>query len=230
MRYRDNAKNEEGKEALAGVVERVTYHSQESGFCVLRVKVRGHREPVTVVGTAAEIRPGEYVHASGRWDHHRDHGVQFKAEFLKVTPPTTVDGIERYLASGMIRGIGPVYAQRLVHAFGEKVFDVIEQSPEKMLEIEGIGPVMAKRIADGWADQKVIREIMLFLQSHGVSTARAVRIYKTYGTDAIPLIMENPYRLAADIEHPSGFLEGQPRRLGGFLGRRLAAQLLQEPF
>jgi exodeoxyribonuclease V alpha subunit len=199
IQHGNRGKGEEGKEAVAGLVMRVTFHSPESGFCVLRVKVRGRRDPVTLVGSAAAIQPGEYVHASGRWDNHRDHGLQFKADFLKVTPPTTVEGIERYLGSGMIKGIGPVYAKKLVDAFGEAVFDVIEQTPGKMREIDGIGRIMAKRIADGWADQKVIREIMLFLQSHGVGTARAVRIYKTYGTDAIPLIMENPYRLAADI-------------------------------
>ena len=143
--------------------------------------------------------PGEYVHASGHWDNHRDHGLQFKAAFLRVTPPTSLDGIERYLGSGMIKGIGPVYATKLVRAFGEKVFDVIEQSPEQLREVDGIGPKRAARIAAGWADQKAIREIMLFLQSHGVSTARAVRIYKTYGADAVPLVSENPYRLARDI-------------------------------
>ena len=199
IQHRNQDKKEEGKEAIAGLVQRVTFHSPESGFCVLRVKVRGHRDPVTLVGSAAAIQPGEYVHASGRWDNHRDHGLQFKADFLKVTPPTTAEGIERYLGSGMIKGIGPVYAKKLVGAFGEDVFDVIEQTPEKMKDIDGIGVIMAKRIADGWAEQKVVREIMLFLQSHGVGTARAVRIYKTYGTDAIPLIMENPYRLAGDI-------------------------------
>jgi exodeoxyribonuclease V alpha subunit len=190
---------ESNKESLAGLVERVTFHSPETGFCVLRIKTRGNRDLVTLVGSAASIQPGEYVHASGRWDNHRDHGLQFKADFLKVTPPTTTEGIERYLGSGMIKGIGPVYAKKLVSAFGEAVFEVIEQTPDKLKEIDGIGPVRAIRIAAGWADQKAIREIMLFLQSHGVSTSRAVRIYKTYGVEAIPLIVENPYRLARDI-------------------------------
>ena len=187
------------KESLAGLVERVTFHSPDTGFCVLRVKARGQRDLVTVVGSAASIQAGEYIHASGRWDNHRDHGLQFRSTFLKVTPPTTVEGIERYLGSGMIKGIGPVYAKRLVGAFGEAVFEVIEQSPDKLREVGGIGPIRAKRIASGWADQKAIREIMLFLQSHGVGTARAVRIYKTYGIDAVPLVTENPYRLARDI-------------------------------
>ena len=189
----------EDREVLAGLVERVTFHSPDNGFCVLRVKARGKRELVTVTGSAASVQPGEHIHASGRWNNHRTHGLEFKAAFLKVMPPTSLEGIERYLGSGMIKGIGPVYGKKLVKAFAEAVFDVIEHSPGRLQEVEGIGPIRAKRIAAGWADQKAIREIMLFLQTHGVSTARAVRIYKTYGTDAVPLVSENPYRLARDI-------------------------------
>jgi exodeoxyribonuclease V alpha subunit len=188
------------REPLSGLVERVTFHSPETGFCVLRVKVRGHRELVTVVGSAASIQPGEFVQASGTWDNHRDHGIQFKTAFLKVMPPTSVDGIEKYLGSGMIKGIGPHFARKLVTAFGEEVFDVIESGPERLLKLKGIGPKRVERITSGWADQKAIREIMVFLQSHGVGTSRAVRIYKTYGADAIPLVSENPYRLARDIK------------------------------
>jgi exodeoxyribonuclease V alpha subunit len=187
------------REPLSGLVERVTFHSPETGFCVLRVKVRGHRELVTVVGSAASIQPGEFVQASGTWDNHRDHGIQFKTAFLKVMPPTSVEGIEKYLGSGMIKGIGPHFARKLVTAFGEEVFDVIESDPERLLELKGIGPKRVERITSGWADQKAIREIIVFLQSHGVGTSRAVRIYKTYGADAIPLVSENPYRLARDI-------------------------------
>ncbi|CAP56758.1 SF1B family DNA helicase RecD2 [Gluconacetobacter diazotrophicus] len=186
-------------EALAGLVERVTFHNAENGFCVLRVKVRGQRDLVTVVGHAAMISAGEFVQMSGRWFNDHTHGLQFKAEFLKASPPTTVEGIERYLGSGMIRGIGPVYAKKLVKAFGEAVFDLIEQEPHRLREVTGIGPKRAERIVGGWADQKVIREIMLFLHSNGVGTSRAVRIFKTYGQDAVQLISENPYRLAKDI-------------------------------
>jgi exodeoxyribonuclease V alpha subunit len=187
------------REALAGLVERVTFHSPDTGFCVLRVKLRGRREPVTVLGSAASIQPGEQIQATGRWETHRDHGPQFRSESLSSMPPTTLEGIERYLGSGLIRGIGPVFARKLVSAFGREVFDVIEQGPERLREVEGVGPVRAERIRAGWADQKAIREIMLFLQSHAVSTSRAVRIYKTYGVDAIRLVTENPYRLARDI-------------------------------
>jgi exodeoxyribonuclease V alpha subunit len=188
------------REPLSGLVERVTFHSPETGFCVLRVKVRGHRELVTVLGSAASIQPGEFIQASGRWDNHREHGIQFKTSFLKVMPPSSLDGIEKYLGSGMIKGIGPHFAKKLVKAFGEEVFDVIESSPERLRKLDGIGPKRVERITSGWADQKAIREIMVFLQSHGVGTSRAVRIYKTYGADAIPLVSENPYRLARDIK------------------------------
>src|SRR5262244_2600687 len=186
-------------EVLAGLVDRVTFHNADNGFCVLRVKARGQRDLITVVGHAAMISAGEFVQASGSWVNDRTHGVQFKASFLKAAAPTTVEGIEKYLGSGMIRGIGPVYAKKLVRAFGEGVFEVIQQEPGRLREVTGIGPKRAERIIAGWAEQKVIREIMLFLHSNGVSTSRAVRIYKTYGADAVQLISENPYRLARDI-------------------------------
>jgi exodeoxyribonuclease V alpha subunit len=187
------------QEVLAGLVERVTYHNAENGFCVLRAKVRGHRDVVTIVGHAATIAAGEWITASGGWVNDRTHGQQFKARFLRTFRPTSADGIEKYLASGMIRGVGPVYAKKLVRAFGEKVFDVIEMSPDRLREIDGIGPVRAASILAAWAEQKAVREIMVFLHSHGVGTARAVRIFKTYGADAIQVMTENPYRLARDI-------------------------------
>jgi exodeoxyribonuclease V alpha subunit len=187
------------QEVLAGLVERVTYHNAENGFCVLRAKVRGHREVVTVVGHAATIAAGEWVTATGGWVNDRTHGQQFKARFLRTSPPTSADGIEKYLSSGMIRGVGPVYAKKLVRAFGEKVFDIIETTPDRLREVDGIGPVRAASILTAWAEQKAVREIMIFLHSHGVGTARAVRIFKTYGADAIQVMTENPYRLARDI-------------------------------
>lgn len=193
------AQTDATREPLSGLVERVTFHSPETGFCVLRVKVRGQRDLVTVVGHAASISAGEFVQAAGIWVNDRNHGLQFKADFLRATPPTTAEGIEKYLGSGLIKGIGPVYAKKLVKAFGDAVFDVIEQEPDKLRQVTGIGPKRAQRIIAGWADQKVIREIMVFLHSHGVGTSRAVRIFKTYGLDAIQLITENPYRLARDI-------------------------------
>ncbi len=191
-------------EHLAGSVERVTFHSPESGFCVLRVRVKGQRDPITVVGSAATVTAGEFVECEGAWVTDRTHGLQFKARELRVVPPSTLEGIEKYLGSGMVKGIGPHFAKKLVGAFGERVFDVIEEEPERMLELDGIGPKRKARVTSAWAEQKVIREIMVFLQSHGVGTARAVRIFKTYGEQAVERVRENPYRLALDI-HGVGF-------------------------
>lgn len=187
------------EKVLAGHVERVIYHNAENGFCVLRTGARGHRDVVTVVGYAATVSAGEWITASGEWVNDRTHGQQFRARFLRTSPPTSGDDIEKYLASGMIRGVGPVYARKLVRAFGEKVFDIIEAAPDRLREIAGIGPVRAASILVAWAEQKAIREIMVFLHGHGVGTARAVRIFKTYGSDAIRVMTENPYRLARDI-------------------------------
>src|SRR6202521_2754113 len=187
------------REVLAGLVERGTYQNADNGFCVIRVKARGHRDLVTVVGHAAVISAGEWITAAGDWTNDRTHGQQFKARFLRTSAPTSAEGIEKYLGSGMIRGIGPVYARKLLRAFGEKVFDVIEAEPGRLRDVDGIGPVRANRIVVGWAEQKVVREIMVFLHSHGVGAARAVRIYKTYGADAVQVMSENPYRLARDI-------------------------------
>jgi exodeoxyribonuclease V alpha subunit len=202
-------------EQLTGAVERVTFHSEETGFCVLRVKVRGHRDLVTVVGTAATITPGEYIEGQGGWVTDRTHGLQFKTQHLRVVPPSTLEGIEKYLGSGMVKGIGPHFAKKLVQAFGDVVFDVIEQTPERLTELDGIGPKRKQRVIDAWSAQKMIREIMVFLHSHGVGTARAVRIYKTYGNDAIVRVQENPYRLALDI-HGIGFktADNLAQRLG----------------
>ncbi len=186
-------------EVLAGLVERVTFHNDENGFSVLRVKVRGRRDLETVIGHAPAIGAGEWITASGEWVEDRSYGRQFKARFLRTSQPTSIEGVRRYLASGMIHGIGKVYAAKLVQAFGEDVFDVIENRPERLREVSGIGPVRAARIVEAWAEQKVVREIMVFLHEHGVSTARAVRIFKTYGVDSVQVMSENPYRLARDI-------------------------------
>ena len=163
------------QEVLAGLVERVTFHNAENGFCVLRAKARGHRDLVTVVGHAATIAAGEWITASGDWVNDRTHGQQFKARFLRTSAPTSVDGIEKYLSSGMIRGIGPVYAKKLVRVFGEKLFDVIEAEPGRLHEVDGIGPVRAGRITAAWAEQKIVREIMVFLHSHGVGNSCGIR-------------------------------------------------------
>jgi exodeoxyribonuclease V alpha subunit len=186
-------------ENLSGVIERITFHNPDNGFAVLRVHVRGRQELVTVVGKLATVQAGEFVEATGEWIHDRDRGLQFKAQDLRTTPPQTAQGIEKYLGSGLIKGIGPHFARKIVEVFGERALTVIDESPAFLQEIKGIGPRRIQRIRESWEEQRAIRSIMVFLQSHGVGTARAVRIYKTYGNQAIDLVRENPYRLATDI-------------------------------
>ena len=191
-------------EEIAGLVERVTFFNEESGFSVLRVKVRGQREPVTVIGSVPSVSAGEWLTAEGWWVRDKQHGLQFKARVLKAVPPNTSDGVERYLAGGFVKGIGPVLTKKLVGRFGAEVLGVIGNRPSELETVDGIGPKRRERIARAWQEGMHIREIMLFLHSHGVSTGRAVRIYKTYGEQAIEKVQENPYTLAKDI-HGIGF-------------------------
>lgn len=188
-----------GDEVVTGLVERITFHSDESGFCVVKVSVRGRRELCTVVGTVPTVTVGEWLTATGRWDVDPRHGQQFKAEMIRTTAPDTAEGIERYLASGLIRGIGPAYAARLVAKFGKDVFSVIAEKPRRLREVEGIGPGRQRAIVESFREQNVVREIMVFLHSHGVSSSRAFRIYKTYGEHAIEIVQADPYCLARDI-------------------------------
>lgn len=192
-------------ENISGFIERITYHNPDNGYAVLKAKVKGQRELVTITGNVPCISVGEQVLASGSWHNNLKHGLQFKAEFLKSLRPNTLFGIEKYLGSGLIRGIGEHFAKKLVDAFGENIFEVIESSPERLREVAGIGVVRIKQITKSWNEQKIVREIMVFLQSHGVSTTKATRIFKTYGQDAIRVVSENPYQLAKDI-HGIGFL------------------------
>jgi exodeoxyribonuclease V alpha subunit len=187
------------EDGLAGLIERVTFHNEETGFAVLRVKVKGRRELATVVGSLATVSAGEWITAQGRWVRDSEHGLQLNATFLECTPPTSREGIEKYLGSGMIKGIGPVYAKKMVEKFGEEVLTVIEKSSAQLEEISGIGPERRRRIKEAWKEQRAIREIMVFLHSNGVSTSRAVRIFKTYGEQAIETVRANPYALAKDI-------------------------------
>jgi len=193
------AKREPAADALRGLIERVTFHNEETGFAVLRVKVRGRRELVPVVGSVATVAPGEWIMAEGRWMNDREHGQQFRADRLETQPPDSREGIEKYLASGLIRGIGPVYAKKLVEKFGEQVFDIIENQSARLQEVGGIGAERRRAIKQAWADQRVVREIMVFLHTHGISTSRAVRIFKLYGPEAIERIRTDPYCLARDV-------------------------------
>lgn len=189
----------ETRESLAGVVERVTFHNEETGFAVLRIQVKGHRNLVTVVGSVPSVNPGEWLVAEGVWVRDRDHGLQLKADLLRCTPPTSLEGIEKYLGSGTIKGIGPKYAKKLIAKFGENIFDIIENSSIRLQEVEGIGAARRKTIKAAWSEQKAVREIMVFLHSQGVSTNLALRIYKLYGEKAIERVRTNPYRLSLDI-------------------------------
>jgi len=186
-------------ESLSGLIERVTFFNEENGFAVLKVNAKGHRDEITVVGTLPSVNAGEWLTAEGRWVRDRDFGLQFRAELLKSAAPTTKEGIEKYLGGGMVKGIGPIYARKLVHKFGEKIFDIIDSHSARLEEVEGIGLQRRRRIKAAWAEQKIVREIMVFLHSQGVSTSRAVRIYKTCGESAIERVRSDPYTLARDI-------------------------------
>ena len=186
-------------ESLSGLIERVTFFNEESGFAVLRVKVPGHRDEVTIIGSLPSVSAGEWLAAEGWWVRDKEHGLQFKAITLKTVPPTTVEGIERYLSSGLVKGIGPVLAKKLVAKFGTDVLSVIEYRSPELQGVDGIGPKRRERIKRAWQDAKQVREIMLFLHAHGVSTSRAVRIFKVYGDQAIEKVRSNPYTLAKDI-------------------------------
>jgi exodeoxyribonuclease V alpha subunit len=186
-------------DGLSGLVERVTFHNPETGFAVMRVQVKERREPVTVVGVVATVNTGEWITVEGTWVRDREHGLQLKADSITCSAPNSRIGIEKYLGSGLIKGIGPVYAKKLVDKFGEGIFAIIEQSSARLEEVDGIGPARRRKIKAAWAEQKAVREIMVFLHSHGVSTSRALRIYKKYGENAIETVRADPYRLAKDI-------------------------------
>ncbi len=186
-------------EALDGFIERVTYHNPENGFAVLRVKVKGRDDPVTVVGSTPSATAGEHVQATGRWVIDRQHGQQFKADELTTTHPASAEGIEKYLASGAVRSIGPKLAERIVGTYKERTLDIFENYADLLLHVKGIGAERLKRIRQSWREQKEVRKIMLFLTEHDITTGRAVRIYRTYGHEAIAKIKENPFQLADDI-------------------------------
>lgn len=186
-------------EYLSGVVERITFINEENGFCVIKIKSKGFSELVTVVGNMASVNVGAVVSLKGEWKYNSKYGKQFCVYSYKETMPATIAGIEKYLGSGLIKGIGPVNAKRIVKVFGEDTIRVIEDEPERLIEVDGIGPKRIEMIRKAWQDQKEIKNVMLFLQSHGVSTAYAVKIFKTYGSDSIEIVKDNPYRLADDI-------------------------------
>jgi exodeoxyribonuclease V alpha subunit len=190
---------EEPQQALEGALDRIVYASEENAWSVVRIAVPGRREPVTAVGNLLGVQPGENVRLHGRWIHDPRYGDQFRVDSYVTVEPATLVGIERYLGSGLVRGIGKVMAKRLVERFGLDTLEVIEKRPERLTEVDGIGAVRRDRIRRAWQEQRGIKEVMLFLQSHGVTTAHAIRIYKEYGERAIAIVKEDPYRLAIEV-------------------------------
>ncbi|MWV54841.1 ATP-dependent RecD-like DNA helicase [Chlorobium phaeovibrioides] len=196
--HREEA-NGAGDERLSGVVDRVSFFSPESGFAVLRLSSGADEAGMTVVGCIASVSPGQHIEAVGRWQNDRNWGMQFRASTLSVVAPRSHEGMENYLASGMLKGVGPHLASVMMGAWGTDVFTIIEGQPERLLELPGIGPKKQRQIVESWQEHKAVRDIMIFLQSHGVGTARALKIYKVYGADAVAVVSRDPYRLTRDI-------------------------------
>ncbi len=200
---------------LQGQLERITYHNDENHYTIAKLKVKGRNNLITIVGNLVSMTPGEILRLKGSWDIHPKFGEQFRIISYETVTPATVKGIEKYLGSGLIKGIGPVMARRLVNKFGIETLDIIERNSERLKEVEGIGEKRIDMISVAWADQKEIREVMLFLQGHEVSSAYAAKIYRHYGKDSIRIVKENPYRLADDI-FGIGFLTAD--KIAGKLG------------
>jgi len=184
---------------LQGQIERITYTNDENGFTIAKVKVYGQRDLVTIVGNLMDPTPGEIIKMRGEWANHPKYGEQFKVVYYKCMVPASVYGIQKYLGSGLIKGIGPIMAGRIVEKFGKETLDVIDTDVGKLTGVEGIGTKRIEMIKRAWAEQKEIREVMVFLQSHGVSSGYATKIFRQYGTQSIAVVKENPYRLATDI-------------------------------
>jgi exodeoxyribonuclease V alpha subunit len=198
------------KDQISGSVERITFYNEENGYTVLRLKpdsrgmlpfkyASGRQELITVVGNLPELNPGEWLKLTGNWVTHARHGRQFQAELCEQTLPASAEGVKRYLGSGLIRGIGPVMAERIVDQFGDQALDVIELEPGRLGEVPGIGPKRMSGIIKAWDEQRAIKDVMLFLQSHGVSTNLAIKIYKKYGDDSLAVVQNSPYRLVKDV-------------------------------
>lgn len=184
---------------IKGSIERVTYHNTENGFCVLRIAVKNKRDLVTVIGNTTQVIAGEEIEAVGSWIYDKNHGYQLKANTIRMTTPTSIEGIKKYLASGLIKGVGKHFANILVTEFKENVFEVLDNEPEKVNSLPGIGKKRTEQIMNAWQEQKEIRKIMVFLHGHGIGASRAVRIYKTYKDNTIAQLQTNPYCLALDI-------------------------------
>ena len=185
--------------SITGVIERITFHSSESGYTVARLNTGNVKQLITIVGSFAHIQAGQTLQLQGQWREHPQYGSQFQVIQYKESKPATLTGIEKYLGSGLIKGVGPVTAKRIVKHFGLDTLDIIEHQIERLVEVPGIAQKRIAMISATWAQQKSIKDVMIFLQSHGVSTTYAVKIYKQYGEGAIATVKTNPYQLAIDI-------------------------------
>jgi exodeoxyribonuclease V alpha subunit len=209
---------------IEGILERILYANDETAWSVVHVRVEGERDPVSATGNLLGVRVGERIRLSGTWEHNKKFGRQFKVDSYLTVRPTTKHGIEKYLASGLVEGIGPAMAERIVAHFGDKTLDVLEQTPQRLTEVEGIGPVRAARIDAAWAEQRAIKDVMIFLGEFGVTPAYAVRIFKRYGDKTIATVRSNPYQLALDIAG-IGFKKADAIALRLGLDRRAPARV-----
>ena len=190
---------------IHGLLEKISYHNEVSDFVVAKLREKDKRELTTIVGNLSGINPGESLKLTGQWVHNKKFGEQFRVETFEVAIPATLLGIQKYLASGLIKGIGPIMSERIVEKFGLDTLEVIEKKPERLSEVEGIGSKRISMIRKTWEEQKEIKEIMIFLQGHGVSASYSAKIYKQYGNQSIEVVRENPYRLAHDL-YGTGFV------------------------
>jgi exodeoxyribonuclease V alpha subunit len=184
---------------IQGLLEKISFHNEENDFVVAKLREKEKKELTTIVGNLSGINPGESLKLTGKWVQNKRFGEQFQVESFEVAVPATLHGIQRYLASGLIQGVGPIMSERIVEKFGLDTLEVIEKKPERLSEVEGIGPKRISMIRKAWVEQKEIKEIMIFLQGHGVGAAYSAKIYKQYGDQSIEMVKENPYRLARDI-------------------------------
>lgn len=186
-------------EQLSGFIDTIVFASEETGFTVARLKTPRQKELITVVGSMPGVNPGETLHCKGTWKHHPRHGRQFEVESYELTAPVDMLGIQKYLESGMVKGVGPVYAKRIVETFGVKTLEIIDKHPYRLTEVPGIGPKRIEKIEECWSEQKSVRNVMIFLQAHQVRPSFAQKIFRRYGEESIQTVKENPYVLAKEV-------------------------------
>ena len=185
-------------EVIRGVLDHITFHSDDTGYTIARL-AQESGPPITIIGTLSSLNLGETIEVRGEWTRHPTYGEQFRVESYRQVLPSSVEGIKRYLGSGLIRGLGPVIAEKIVEHFGDRTLDVIEKHPGRLSEVEGIGPKRVKQIREAWHEHEALRDVMVFLQGHGVNPSLAHKIYRRYGSDAVAIVRKDPYRLSSDI-------------------------------